>query len=96
MGLSFHVEHCYALQTSLLARIISCFCLLETYKVTSSAMETSCQGGGFQVRGRLNPLGPESEAHGVLSNSDLLSTSGRQPRAKTIVYIFWGGSLALL
>lgn len=45
-------------------------------------MNATPQGGGFQVSFSLDFLVPVSEVHGVFSNEDLLTGSGRQPRAK--------------
>lgn len=49
-------------------------------------MNATPQGGGFQVSFNLDFLVPVSEVHGVFSNEDLLTGSGRQPRAKKIAY----------
>ena len=47
----------------------------------SATMKASSQGGGFRVRSSLGPLGSVSKMHGVFSNRDLPTTSGRQPMA---------------
>lgn len=55
---------------------IGCFPPLKVLTVLSGTMKFSPQGGGFQVRSSLDPLGPVSEGHGILINSDVLSASG--------------------
>jgi hypothetical protein len=54
---------------------------LGSLPALSYALETSLQGGGFQVRSSSEPLGPGSEVHGVFSNRDLPSSSEGQPMA---------------
>lgn len=52
----------------------------------SCIMELSYQGGGFQVRSISDCLGSMSQAYGVFSKKDLLSTSVRQPSATAVTY----------
>lgn len=56
--------------------------------VPSGTLKARPQEGGFKVRSSSGPLGPLSGMHGVFSNRDRASISGRQPRAVEIVFIF--------
>lgn len=53
---------------------------------SSDTMKASLQGGGLKVSSILSSPSV-SEMCGVFNNRDLLSNSGRQPRAMIIVYI---------
>ena len=59
----------------------------------SGTLKSSPQGGGFQAKSSWDPLSPVSEVHDVFSNRDLLSTSGRQPRATAVTYLYCFRSL---
>lgn len=59
-----------------MGRTSGCFPPLEVLSVLSGTMKFSPQGGDFQVRSSLGPLGPVSEGRGVFTDRDVLSASG--------------------
>lgn len=74
---------------SQLDRTIDFFPTLPDFTASSCTIKTNPREGVFQSRSRSNSV---SKAHGVFSNMDLLSISGKQQRAAAIANIVWGVS----
>lgn len=74
---------------SQLDRTIDFFPPLPDFTASSCTIMTNPREGVFQNRSRSNSV---SKAHGVFSNMDLLSISGKQQRAAVIANIVWGVS----
>lgn len=73
-----------------LSGTINWFHHLAAYIVLSETKEARLQEAGFRVRSTSNHLSPVFKVWSVFNNRGLPSTSKRQPRAVTIVYIVCG------